>query len=350
MATWDEAMHAEDRNDARRGVFVAEVLSNRPICREHYRLHLLLEHFPPSRPGQFVQVQCRGLEPPTSFKLADWPQNRPPQLTQPELTDTEPFLRRPLSLAGRIDRPDGGTELVFIYRVVGTGTRWLAGLSAEDRLSVLGPLGNGFSIRDNVPQAVLVGGGVGIPPLIYLAEAMAAAGKGKGKGEGKRVIAFCGARAADLLPLTFVPGAKIATDARPTPCIAEFSACGASSVVATDDGSVGFRGLISDAFSNWLARSGLGAGQVVVYACGPEAMMQAVAAMCLSSDIECQLALERHMACGMGTCQSCIVKTKTEPTPPKQPLRLRRPDIAAGWKFSLCCTDGPIFDARQVLW
>ncbi len=320
-----------------RGVFQAEVLTNRKICRDHFRLHLLVENFPPSKPGQFVQVQCRGLEPPTSTKLTDWPQDRPPHLTQPELTDTEPFLRRPLSLAGRIDRADGGAELVFIYRVVGTGTRWLSGLSAEDRVSVLGPLGNGFEIRAESPQAVLVGGGVGIPPLIYLAEALAASGKGKKSKHDKKVIAFTGARSAELLPLTFVPKARIATDAQPSPCIAEFSACGASTVVATDDGSAGFHGLISDAFAAWIAQSGLPAGQVVVYACGPEPMMQAVADACQSwGGVECQLALERHMACGMGTCQSCVVKTRT--------------DSKDGWKFSLCCTDGPIFDARQVLW
>ena len=332
MPAHNEAMHAQDRTAAR-GVFTAEVLSNRAICREHYRLQLLLEHFPPSRPGQFAQVQCRGLEAPVSAKLTDWPANRPPHLSQAELCDVEPFLRRPMSLAGRKNRRDGGVELAFIYRVVGTGTRWLSGLGAEDQISVLGPLGNGFTIRDDddkKPQAVLVGGGVGIPPLVYLAELLAAAGK------GGKTIAFAGARCGDLLPLTAVPKAKIAADGTPTPCIVELAAFGASTVVATDDGSLGYRGLVSEAFTAWLEKSKPVAGQVVVYSCGPEAMMQAVAAACQAADVECQLALERHMACGMGTCQSCIVKTKA--------------DKDGGWKFSLCCTDGPVFDARDVLW
>jgi dihydroorotate dehydrogenase electron transfer subunit len=330
MPAHDEAMHAQDRTAAARGVFTAQVLSNRPICREHYRLQLLLEHFPPSRPGQFAQVQCRGLEAPVSAKLTDWPANRPPRLSQAELCDVEPFLRRPMSLAGRKDRPDGQTELTFIYRVIGTGTRWLSGLGAEDQISVLGPLGNGFAIHNDAPQAVLVGGGVGIPPLVYLAESLAAAGK------GGKTVAFAGTRSGDLLPLTVVPKARIATDGTPTPCIVELAAVGASTVVATDNGSLGYRGLVSEAFAAWLEKSKTVAGQMVVYSCGPEAMMQAVAAACLAANIECQLALERHMACGMGTCQSCIVKTKA--------------DNDTGWKFSLCCTDGPIFDAKQVLW
>ncbi|MGA2266452.1 MAG: dihydroorotate dehydrogenase electron transfer subunit [Phycisphaerae bacterium] len=342
MSARNQAADAQDRTAAR-GVFTAEVLSNRAICREHCRLQLLLEHFPPTRPGQFAQVQCRGLEPPVSAKVTDWPADRPPRLSQAELCDKEPFLRRPMSLAGRKNRRDGQVELAFIYRIVGTGTRWLAGLADGDQISVLGPLGNGFAIRDDAPQAVLVGGGVGIPPLVYLAEALAAA--------GKKTVAFAGARSGDLLPLTVVPKAKIATDGTPTPCIVEFTAHGASTVVATDDGSLGYRGMVSEAFERWLTKSGgqqvahpTGPGPMVVYSCGPEAMMQAVAAACQTAslrqaqakDIECQFALERHMACGMGTCQSCIVKTKA--------------DNEAGWKFSLCCTDGPVFDARDVLW
>jgi dihydroorotate dehydrogenase electron transfer subunit len=320
-------MHAEHRTTSARGVFVGEVLANRRICREHFRLHLMVEGFAPTRPGQFVEVQCRPPGAPVDNTVTDWPADRPPALNQPELRDTEPFLRRPISLAGRTDR-DGGAELGFIYRVVGTGTRWLSGLAEGEPVSVLGPLGNAFAIRDRAPRAVLVGGGVGIPPLIYLAGALAVA--------GKETIAFVGARSADLLPLTVVPGARVAAELAPTPCVAEFATAGVPAVVATDDGSLGYRGFISDAFSHWLAGPRHKAGELVVYSCGPEAMMQAVAAACVAASVECQLALERHMACGMGTCQSCVVKTRTgDPT---------------GWKYSLCCSDGPVFDARDLLW
>ncbi|MCJ7543415.1 MAG: dihydroorotate dehydrogenase electron transfer subunit [Phycisphaerae bacterium] len=320
-------MHTEGHTRTARGVFTGEVVANRAICRGHYRLQVLVERFPPTQPGQFVQVQCRPLEALAGNTVSEWPAGRPPTLTQPELRDTEAFLRRPLSLAGRTEHGDD-VELSLVYRVVGVGTRWLAGLGGGEPVSVLGPLGNGFTIRGEAERAVLVGGGVGIPPLMYLAHALAAA--------GKKTIVFAGARTGEVLPLTLVPGARVEADGRATPCVAEFAAAGAPSVVATDDGSMGYRGFISEALSHWLEQSGAKGGQVVVYCCGPEAMMQAVAAACVSADIECQLALERHMACGMGTCQSCVVKTTA--------------DSADGWKYSLCCQDGPVFDARDVLW
>ena len=116
--------------------------------------------------------------------------------------------------------------------------------------------------------------------------------------------------------------------------IAPGSGCQES--IATDDGSLGRAGFVDQAFEHWLDQAGLGAEDLVVYACGPEAMMQAVAEICLLREIECQLALERHMACGMGTCQSCVVKI--------------RDGSDRGWSFKLCCTDGPVFDARDVVW
>lgn len=320
-------MKVEDRTAKARGVFVGEVVGNRAICREHYRLGLQVEGFPATRPGQFVQVQCRPLGQPVGARETDWPAGGAPILTQPELLDKEAFLRRPLGLAGRADG-GGGAELSFIYRVVGTGTRWLAGLAEGDELSVLGPLGNGFAIREAAPRAVLVGGGAGMPPLVYLAAALAAA--------GKQTVALVGARTAEVLPLTLVPGAEVRVDGWATPCIAEFAATGAPTGVATDDGSLGYRGFVSEAFVKWLGESRARPGEVVVYCCGPEALMQAVGAACVAAGVECQLAMERHMACGMGTCQSCIVKTKA--------------DTPEGWKYSLCCADGPVFDARDVLW
>ena len=123
-------------------------------------------------------------------------------------------------------------------------------------------------------------------------------------------------------------------------------------MVATDDGSLGYRGFISDAFSRSFGGSAREGGKLVVYCCGPEAMMQAVAAACETAGVECQLALERHMACGMGTCQSCIVKTRAggreghASSWPDGDATTRVPP----WKYSLCCQDGPVFDARDVLW
>jgi len=310
--------------DNSRGVFIAEVLASQQLCDEHFLLTLGVEGFPQSRSGQFVQLQCRPLGAQVDRLEVDWPADKPPSFSQPELTGREPFLRRPFSLAGA-RRSGGEVELDIIYRTVGTGTAWLAGVEKGDKLSVLGPLGNGFEIREDKPAAALIGGGVGIPPMMYLAEALAAA--------GKQAVAFAGARNKSLLPLALTGKADAA---RPTMCAEQFAACNTPTMTATDDGSLGFAGFVSDAFARWLDGSPPAADELVVYSCGPEAMMRAVGDICIARDIECWLALERHMACGMGTCQSCIVKI--------------RDDSRQGWSYKLCCTDGPVFDAREILW
>lgn len=312
---------------ARRGQFVATVLANDALCDEHFLLRLHVPGLLPTRPGQFVQLQCRHMNDQVDLRETSWPPDQPPRLSQPELTNREPFLRRPISLAGRRDVPGGG-ELELIYRTVGTGTHWLAReLKTGDRLNVLGPLGNGFAISNTKPLAALIGGGVGIPPMLYLAEALARA--------GKTAVAFNGVRTARLLPLKLTSELPC-SDGTPALCTEGFARNGVKSVIATDDGSLGYHGMVGKAFEKWLDESRIDPSQLVVYSCGPERMMQAVAQICLARDIDCQLALERHMACGMGTCQSCICKMRSEGP--------------RAWAFKLVCTDGPVFSARNILW
>ncbi|HAU36389.1 MAG TPA: hypothetical protein DCX07_01560 [Phycisphaerales bacterium] len=310
-----------------RGEFQADVVSNERLCPEHYLLRLRAAEFPPTLAGQFVQLQCRRLGEQDPAREVPWPAAGPPRLTQAELAGREPFLRRPFSLAGRRDTP-AGVELDLIYRTVGTGTHWLAEVVRPgQRLSVLGPLGNGFAVRADKPRAALIGGGVGIPPMIYLAETLARA--------GKQSVAFHGARTAALLPVA-VAGDAVSPAGRPTPCVEPFARADVPSVVATDDGSLGFAGMVSRAFESWLDAERLDPSSLAVYSCGPEPMMRAVAELCLTRGIDCQLCMERHMACGMGTCQSCVVKI--------------RDDTPQGWSFKLCCTDGPVFEAGRIVW
>lgn len=306
-----------------RGVFAGQVCSNDKLCAEHYRLVLSVAGFPPSQAGQFVQLQCRQPGEPAGWIEADWPEGRPPQFTQPELTGREPLLRRPLSLADQRD-DQGRSELEIIYRVVGTGTGFLARLERGDAASVLGPLGNPFPLP-NTSRAVLVGGGVGIPPMLYLARALQAA--------GIEAIGFCGVRSEGLLPLT-VDRRAASGQAEPTDCCEEFAARGAKTVIASDDGTVGTTGLVTDAMLHWLDRTG--PDDLTVYTCGPEPMMRATAELCRQMALPCYASLERNMACGMGTCQSCVVKI--------------RDDSDAGWSYKLCCTDGPVFPAGDILW
>ena len=314
-----------------RGGFVAEAVAHEPLCDEHYLLRLRLASFPPSRPGQFVQLRCGPeAQPPAEPQQRPWTPGRGPELSQPELTAAAPLLRRPFSLAGRGDTP-AGVELDVIYRTVGMGTRLLTAAPVGARLSLLGPLGNGFTVLADRRAAAVIGGGVGIPPMLYLADALAAA--------GKTAVAFAGARSRALLPLHVTAEPPSDPAGPPAVCTAEFARSGTPTVIATDDGSAGFGGFVSDAFEHWLSSGAAAADDLAVYCCGPEALMRRVGEVCIARGIPCQLALERHMACGMGTCQSCIVRVRDENAPEDR-----------GWSYKLCCSDGPVFNATDVLW
>src|SRR5947207_1100498 len=144
----------------------AIVSENKPLCREHFRLTLRLADYPKTQPGQFVQLACRDLERDESAIAFDRPADHPPNETFVRTA----YLRRPFSLAGRRDTRQG-VELDVIHRVVGLGTDWLSRLNVGDEVSVLGPLGNRFVLPEPGQTALLVAGGVGIPPMLYLAQA-----------------------------------------------------------------------------------------------------------------------------------------------------------------------------------
>lgn len=290
-----------------KGIFEARVLANRQVCREHYRLVLEARGFPHAEPGQFVQLLCHDSAVP--------------------LGRADTFVRRPFSLGGLIEQ-SGSSHLVILHRAIGPGTRWLARLGEGQQVSVLGPLGGAFSIPQNRSTAWLVAGGIGLPPLIWFAEALRRA--------GQTVVAFCGARSADLLPLTRRAGTAV-KGCEPGLGFEEFAAHGVPVVVATDDGSLGYPGVVSSAFQEYADAHANEHARVTVYTCGPEVMMRAVAGMAEARDLPCQVCLERVMACGMGTCQSCVV-------------RIRDSEDHEGWRYRLCCTDGPVFDSRRVIW
>jgi dihydroorotate dehydrogenase electron transfer subunit len=300
-------VNSEVHGNGSRGVFLTRVVANQPICPEHWRLTLEVEDFPAAAPGQFVQILCA--EPSD----LGWSQGV--------------FTRRPFSIAGLV-RNGSRSAVDVIHRAVGTGTRWMSRLQPGDAVSLLGPLGKPFEIPAGRGPAWLIGGGVGLPPLIWLARELQA--------RGKPGVAFCGARTAEAMPLTRVPGVKIAGE-EPSLCFAEFAESGVPVVTATDDGSLGAAGRIPDAFACYLQKHLEVSTSATIYACGPEPMLRAVARIGLEHKIVTQVCMERVMACGMGTCQSCVVRTH---------------DAAAddGWRYRLCCTDGPVFDAREIVW
>jgi len=208
----------------------------------------------------------------------------------------------------------------------------MARLKEGDEVFILGPLGNQFQMPASSGQAILVGGGVGIPPMIYLAEALAR----------RKAVAFCGALSRDLLPLTITGEAASGELVEARPVIEEFSRHGIPSVVSTDDGSFGFRGFVTQALEKYLDARAAGAG-ATIYTCGPEPMMKRVGEIAAGRRIECQIAVERAMACGMGTCQSCCIRVRKADAS-KPPL------VGRDWCYRLACTDGPVFRGADLLW
>jgi dihydroorotate dehydrogenase electron transfer subunit len=156
--------------------------------------------------------------------------------------------------------------------------------------------------------------------MLYLAQKLA----------HRNAIAFCGATTKDLLSLTIT--GNVPSNNEPAMCIAEFAAHNIPTIITTDDASLGIGGFVTQALEHWLNEHPN--QSTTIYTCGPEPMMKRVADIAAARNIPCQIAVERAMACGMGTCQSCVI-------------RVRKND---SWLYKLACTDGPIFAAADLLW
>jgi dihydroorotate dehydrogenase electron transfer subunit len=212
----------------------------------------------------------------------------------------DPLLRRPFSICGAL------VDLVLVlYRVVGRGTRILSEAEPGESLQILGPLGKGFVRPQAGDHAVLVAGGMGIAPLLFLSRSLVS---------GSYTF-FAGFGSADQI-------AKAKELGLPD---GEMS-------IATDDGSAGHRGRVSGLLEKGL--DGLSRDCRMVFSCGPLPMLKAVAAITRERDIPCQVSLEAAMACGLGACQGCAVKAA--------PGQNR-----AYWHV---CQDGPVFDAMRLEW
>lgn len=218
-------------------------------------------------------------------------------------------------------------HLTVISRTVGPGTRWLEQLRPGDAVDTTGPLGRGFRIPPADVPVLLVGGGVGIPPLLYLARRLH-------ELERRNVAAIFGVTQRNLLPIPLA--AEPQCDGTPSLCYAWAGGASFALTVTSDDGSIGLRGVVTDALDVlWQAgrRHDRPAG---VLACGPDGMLRAVARWTRAAGLGCQLCIERPMGCGLGTCLSCCVRTRDAAIP-------------AGWCWRLACTDGPVFDRDDLL-
>lgn len=217
-----------------------------------------------------------------------------------------PLLRVPLSVSG-VERVAGIIEV--LYEAVGPKTRALSQLGPDATLPTLGPLGQGFAPPPAGADVALVGGGIGVPPLLYWGAQL--------RQREHRTVLLVGARTANK----HLPRELLAPAADVVRC-------------ATDDGSLGHPGFVTDLLQHELAKKRPDA----VYCCGPHGMMQATAAICLAAQVACQVSLEEYMACGIGICVGCAVELATT-----------KGDTDYG-RYARICVDGPAFDARQIKW
>ena len=297
--------------------FSATVFRNRPLRTRIWRLDLDLEPpqagtFLAALPGQFAELRLSDLSLPRGTEI-------PEDLR--DVARRQIILRRPFSFC-EIRKTARGARIGILYNVRGPGTLRMTTLTSGDPVSLIGPLGDGFQIPSQLRRALLVAGGMGAPPIEYMAEYLS------DHHPDVEVVAFAGARNLDDLPY------DVQIDNEKGALIDEFRRLNVESRIATDDGSVGFRGLVTGCLEQWLDANGPSAGQCIVYACGPEPMLAATAALAEKWGLECQLSMERMMACGIGLCQSCVV-----------PVRSSDGSVIN----KLCCKDGPVFCGKDVI-
>jgi len=306
----------------RRGQFAGRIAGESLLGSEYRSMVVELtgsgaEVFATAKAGQFVQFACRDLD-----------NSRLPV----------PLLRRPFSIAGLCykEEPTKGVDQIsieIIYQVLGPGTRWLAERCQGYTVNILGPLGNGFALpEDKKSPVVLIGGGVGLPPMFFLADQLAQKGY-------QEVVGFAGVRTWAHLENSIVKD-KYQQDVplEPQSVLQQFNRSGTKSVIATDDGSFGFSGNTVEALGKFLARQDR-YQRAQLYACGPEPMLKAAAELAKRLELSCQVCMEAYMACGIGVCQSCVVQIRSQNN---------REDGGEGYK--LVCTNGPVFDAGKVIW
>jgi dihydroorotate dehydrogenase electron transfer subunit len=264
------------------------VIENVCIARATYRIRLHAPELARAiRPGQFVMLRL------------------------PDRTD--PLLGRPFALYDTVlDAQGQPAALDIVYLVVGKLTGLMAQLGASEQMEVWGPLGNGFP-ELSCDHVGLVAGGIGQTPFLAHTRDLLGQrsyGDRPARRQAKRVSLYYGVRTAE-----YAAG------------IVDFRAAGAAVHQASDDGTVGFKGLVTQLLE-WQAPPDHLVG------CGPEPMMRALAALAVRRGVPCHLSLETPMACGLGICFSCATRVRTD----------------EGWDYRRVCVDGPVFDAATLVW
>lgn len=260
-------------------VVTLPILANNEVAKDHFELVFPnAPQFEGARPGQFVNVLCRSDE------------------------TYDPLLRRPFSFYRM-----GNDQFSVLYRLVGRGTRLLSRMKPGDTIGVVGPLGNGFDLStiERSAPVVVIGGGVGTPPIFHLSQTL------RDRGIDHQVI------------VGFATEKQIIA-------VDEWRKVGIEPIITTDDGSVGLRGVVTDPLREIIAKGGVKA----VFACGPQPMLRAVAALCKDHGVACQVSMEEWMGCGVGACLSCVRRIKVDGVP----------------RWVRLCVEGPVLDGAKVVW
>jgi dihydroorotate dehydrogenase electron transfer subunit len=235
-------------------------------------------------------------------------------------------MRRPLSIM-RADPREGWIDI--LYKIVGPGLAALARRRVGDQLSVLGPIGRGFELNPERPRSLLIGGGVGIPPMVFLAESLASDRRAEWKPlllMGSEIPFPFQSRPSTIL-VPGIPDGVIAS-------MPLLDGWGIPSRLASRSGFPGcFDGFVTELAATWLSTLDERVhGEIEIFACGPTPMLEATAKVAARFGVPCQVSLEEFMACAVGGCAGCAVRVKT----PSGPAMKR------------VCVDGPVFDGYTV--
>jgi len=253
--------------------YAAKIVYLSQIAHDYYKLGFVWKTSNDPKPGQFITLRIG--------------------------ESSVPLLRRPFALS-LFDDEEKISELIFLKR--GTGTRVLAGAKPGESLDVIGPLGNPFPQPDKRSFPVLVAGGVGIGPILFLAQVL--------RARNIDFLLLAGSRNAEFLPVKTI-------EERVT-----------SALLFTDDGTDGIRGTPLDYLSTVLEDH----PNAEVFACGPDGMLRGCVKICEDHGKPCWVSVEQVMACGVGACMGCAVR------------------LSDGVSYARACTEGPVFNARDLWW
>jgi dihydroorotate dehydrogenase electron transfer subunit len=301
-------------------VFEAVVCSNRQIGPGFFRLRLEFfdegaKVFARFEPGQFAELDLSNAALPA-------PEAIPESLR--DVAGRNILLRRPFSFCEVTSERDK-TFAELLYCVIGPSTLRMTTLSNNDSISMIGPLGTGFRVPEDKKKVLLIGGGMGTPPLQHLAQVLTSR-------SDIDVIAFAGAKTAKALPYE---GRLDDISQQLGFSLPEFARYGIESLIATDDGSAGYHGFVTDCLLQWLEQSSFIPEETMICACGPEVMLARVAEMAIEKNLDCQVSMERRMACGINLCQGCAIECRVPG--------------ANETIYKMCCQDGPVFNGRDVV-